>query len=69
MHLSGTPRDRLHILVEGHSPHKPVAIQEVHEPVGTQEVRRRAPLELHRSLSCLIAKHNPNNPQDPSATS
>ncbi len=67
--LGTTPHDRLHQLIEEHSPHKPVATQEVHEPVATKEVRRRDPLELHRSLSCLIAKHSPHNLQDPSATS
>ena len=69
MDFLGTPRERLYRLIEEHSPHKPVATQEVHEPVATKEVRRRDPLELHRSLSCLIAKHNPNNPQGSSATS
>ncbi len=70
MTLSGaTPHDRLHQLIEEHSPHKPVATQEVHEPVATKEVRRRDPRELQTALSRFIAKHNPNNPQDPSATS
>jgi hypothetical protein len=63
MHLSGTssssPRQRLCELVEEHSPHKPVA----------REVHRRSARELSASISRFIAKHNPNNPQDPSATS
>jgi hypothetical protein len=64
MALSGTPRERLYRLID---PNKPVVTQEVH--VATKAVHRRDPRELQSYLSRFIAKHNPNNPQDPSATS